>query len=322
MAEYVVDIDRFHPNEWRHAKEELRLQLFDLEDGSHFSLPCGVVAGRKGGPIVTVVAGQHGDEWNGVYLCHQLFRQIEPRDLNGVLVILPVANPWAFIEKRRISAVDSVDMNRCYSFIKSRKPTERVAGLLFESIYSKSNYLLDIHTGGSGEYLQNIGITEQGRVGLALSLNSGYVIIADRDHGSLVPACERSSIAAFSVEIGRGLTVDFDRCDLFLNEGILNFLKKVKLLAGEVLTESDQELFTEKSMISAPVSGFFRSAVKLGQSIEAGRRIGEIIPLFSSKPVAITTPDNGVILYLRREEKVSTGDSLVHLAFSRSAGER
>lgn len=321
-ASRVADIERFWPAQWRHAKEALRLRLWDLEDGASLALTCGIIAGRKEGPMVSIVSGQHGDEWNGVYLCHQLFNLIEPQDIQGKIVIIPVANPWAFWEKQRISSVDGVDMNRCYTFLTDRRPTEKIARLLFERIFKESDYVIDIHSGGSGEYLPNVGVTEQGRVELALSFNTGYVIIIDKDRGSLVPACERNSIPAFSVEIGKGLSIDYQSGDLFVNEGLFNFLRTIGILAGTVNTIKDQQLFTAKTVVNAPVSGFFHPAVELGQLVEADQSIGGVASLFSPKSVTARTSVGGTVIYLRREEKVAVGDSLLHLVYSKPLGER
>lgn len=322
MAERIIDIDRFMPARWRHTKEALRLGLTELGDGSRLTLACGVIAGRKDGPIVTVVAGQHGNEWNGNYLAHRLFKEIEPQDIVGKIVIIPVANPWAFWEKNRLGSIDKVDMNRSYSFTKGRRPTERIARAMFENVYSQSDFLLDIHSGGSGEFLPNIGITEQGRTELALSFNTGYVIITEKDRGSLVPACERSSVPAFSIEIGRGLSVDYGTCDLFLAEGVFNFLRATGVLTGNPETKGDQQLFTAKSVAEAPAAGFFRASVALGQLVEEGQNIGTIEPLFSAKPLTVKTSRAGTVINLCRQEVVGPGESLVHIAYSASPDQR
>lgn len=314
------EITHLNIERWRKVKEAIRLELFQLRDGSILSIPCGIIAGRKG-PIVTLAAAQHGDEWNGVYICHHLFAEIEPQDLAGTLVLLPVVNPLAFVQKSRVSSVDHIDMNRTYSFVKTRKSTEHIAGLLFEHIFSQSAYLLDLHTGGPGEYLPNVGVVEQGRVELALALNLGSVIVAEKDHGSLVPACERQSIPAFSIEIGRSLTIDYDLCDFFV-KGMLNFLKTVGVLEGIPQTTGSQKLFTSKKIISAPTPGFFDPLVELGEEVSEDQPLCEVSPLFSSESQVITAPIAGTVLYLRREEMVGSGDSLVHIAYSLEPEER
>lgn len=313
------DIERLYISEWRRGKQALRLRLMDLDDGASLSMLCGIIASKKSGPLVTVVAGQHGDEWNGTYICHQLYNKLEPQDIKkGTLVIVPVANPWAFLERGRVSSIDVVDMNRSYSLTKSEKPTEYIAELLFKKIYSQSDYLLDIHTGGPGKYLPNIGITDQGRVELATRLNTGYVVVAHKEYGSLIYACERSSVPALSVEIGRRLTIDYKSCDNFLDRGLLNLLKSLEMYPGNENTVPGQKLFTVKTVVTSPISGFFRPHAVLGQVVDEGELLGEVTPIFSTRPEKIIAPAPGSVLYLRREEKVSVSDTLIHLAHEHS----
>ena len=313
-----IDIKQLNLPSWRRVKDVIRLRLFELKDGSSWSLPAAIIAGRRPGSTVTIVAGQHGDEWNGIFIAHRLFEEIEPQDLEGTLVILPIANPFAFLQKSRVGIIDQIDMNRSYGRDGERQPTILAASLLFEEICRQSGYVVDLHSGGPGSYLPNAGIAEQGRFSLALHFNTGNVIVAFKDHGTLMAACERHSVAAFAIQVGRALDVDYRASEKVVG-GIVNFLRGVGLISEPPETDQNQQLFTDKQLLLAPESGFITIDVSLGDEVAAGQKAGSIEPLFK-EPIDIIAPEGGRVLYARHEAIISRGDSVIHVAKREAAG--
>ncbi|MDR8059949.1 succinylglutamate desuccinylase/aspartoacylase family protein, partial [Burkholderia cenocepacia] len=56
-------------------------------------LPIPIVSIRNGdGPVALVMAGNHGDEYEGQIIVSQLLREIEPVMVCGQLILLPMAN--------------------------------------------------------------------------------------------------------------------------------------------------------------------------------------------------------------------------------------
>lgn len=308
----TLDISKLNLERWRRAKRPVRLDLFAAQDGSMVTLPVGIVAGRGSGPIVTVVAGQHGDEWNGVYVCHRLFEICQYADMLGTLVLLPVANPQAFAQKSRISSIDHVDMNRSYGFPAGGKSTEHVSRLLMKHVYAKSGYVVDLHTGGSGEYSPNVGVADQSRLQEAAALGLPYSVVVDTDHTSLMPALERRSIPAITVQMGTSLHIDIDNCELLV-EGVINFLRYLGTLRGEAEPSAEPILFVGKELITAPSSGVFQALAGLGETVEEGQLIGQVTPLFSSTSLPVHAASAGVVFYIHRHQIVAQEDELFHI---------
>ncbi len=313
MREEHIDISELDIPSWRRVKRTVRLRLFELKDGSSWEMPAAIIAGKKPGPIVTVVAGQHGDEYNGIFVAHRLFEEIELYDLDGTLVILPIANPFAFLQKSRTSTIDQIDINRSYSSGGERCPTTNAGALMVEYIFRKSNYVVDIHTGRAGTYLPNVGVVEQGRFGLGAHFNTGVVIVAHKDRGTLVAACERNSVPAFSIQLGHALEIDYEACES-VTSGIINFFRGVDLIPEPPQTLENQKLYTDKRLVLAPLAGFITLDVALDQKVKEGQRVGEIEPLFGD-PVEIIAPGpGGHVIFARHEPIISRGDGIIHVA--------
>lgn len=293
-------------------KRFFRLDLFNLIDGSNISLPAAVV-GKGNDKLVTIVAAQHGDEWNGSFACHLLYQKLDAAKMRGKVVMLPVANPLAFIQRERVSNLDFIDMNRTYGFVKKRKPTEHLAKIIFETFCLNADYVVDLHSGGPGEYLPLVEIVDHERIDLAKSFNLGNIMVHKKDSGSLVPNCEKLGVKAFSIEAGRALKLNYNYATSLM-EGLINFLKEVGVVAGKPQINESQRVYAGKIVMPAEQSGFFEPGVALGENVKKGQEICTIWPFFRSKPYIIRSPVNGTIIYLRADEVISHGESLAHIA--------
>lgn len=318
----------FDPTEWLPIDElgdfaataigcqRRQLMVRQLRDGSFLTVPAAVISnGHDGrdGPRLVLVAGQHGNEWNGPWILHRLTHRLNPEQVHGTIVILPIANPLAFNEGRRVSLVDSIDLNRTYGGRRPRKPTEYLGAILWDSFFSRADYLIDLHSGGPGEYLPFASAVNGKELALARALNLRYIHTPQRTKsGFLVDTCQLSDIRAILIEVGggRSLDVQYHRAVL---DGLSNFMRAVGMLEGEAIPGPEPYVFERKDIVSSPCAGFFRPAVELGQRIEAGERLGTITPLLSENDVEITSPREGIVLYLRKEPLVGEQDSLAHL---------
>lgn len=306
---YIEDINLKSTTE---RKEHFRIPLMELIDGSQISLPC-VLIGNGKGKTVIVVSGQHGNEWTGTYSCHLLYKALNPKDFNGLLAMIPVANPLAFRQKHRVSTVDYVDMNRSFRFVKNNKPTDKIAKIIFDNFCLKSDLVIDLHGGGPGEYLPIVEVLRDSDIDLGLNLNLGNVITLKKDPGTIVTNCFRSGIKSISVEAGRELSIDENNAQL-IADGIINLLSNYKILNKIPSTLKNQSIFNKKTVIPADKTGFFTSTIKLGETVNKGRVIGKIQPFFSNKQDLIKSPVSGKIIYLRYQRIISEGESVAHVA--------
>ena len=82
-------------------------------------------------------------------MLQELAREIDPRELNGTLTIVPVANPQAFYAHTRRHPVDSVgDLNRSFPGNPNGTISERLADLLFREFVLRNDYVLSLHGWG------------------------------------------------------------------------------------------------------------------------------------------------------------------------------
>ncbi|MGD8997682.1 MAG: succinylglutamate desuccinylase/aspartoacylase family protein [Anaerolineae bacterium] len=289
------------------------LMVRQLRDGSFLTVPAAVISDGRDGPWLVLVSGQHGNEWNGPWILHRLTHSLNPEQVSGTIVILPIANPMAFNEGRRASLVDSIDLNRTYGGRPPRKPTEHLGAILWDSVFSRADYLIDLHSGGPGEYLPFASAVNGKELALARTLNLPYIHTPQRTKsGFLVDTCQQIGIRAIMVEVGGGHSLDTQYHPAVL-DGLANFMRAVGILEGEPVPGPEPYVFGSKAIVSAPCAGFFQPGVELGQHVQEGDPLGYVTALLSEVRVEILSPRAGTVLYLRKEPVIGEQDSLAHI---------
>jgi len=61
------------------------------------AVPVMVARGATAGPVVMITSALHGNEVNGIAVIHKLFARIEPTQLAGTIIAIPVANPLGYV---------------------------------------------------------------------------------------------------------------------------------------------------------------------------------------------------------------------------------
>ena len=103
------------------------------------------------GPAALVIAGIHGDEYEGPAAISRLAASLNTSRLRGSLTAVPVANPSAFASGTRLNP-DGLNLARCFPGDIHGHPTNRLAAALFETLAAPAEFLIDLHSGGV-EYL-------------------------------------------------------------------------------------------------------------------------------------------------------------------------
>src|SRR5438552_4994856 len=79
------------------------------------SIPVIVVNGSKPGPILALVSGAHGTEYASIIALEKVIQTIDPTQLSGKLIIVPLVNLGSFEKKvPHVNPIDGKSMNRFY----------------------------------------------------------------------------------------------------------------------------------------------------------------------------------------------------------------
>jgi uncharacterized protein len=150
-------------------------------------IPVAVFHGAWPGPVLALVAGSHGTEYASILALEKLIGRIDPTELSGTLIIVPLVNIPSFEQKiAHVNPVDGKSMNRFYPGKPDGTQTERAAYAITREVVEKCDYLIDLHGGDLDEnlrpysYWPKTGNEKQDSVsrGMALAFGLDHIIIA------------------------------------------------------------------------------------------------------------------------------------------------
>lgn len=123
--------------------------------GRERELPLIVYRGIEDGPTLWISGATHGDEPEGPYSIHLTMSHLDPQQMKGTVVLVPVMNVEAFMQGDRGDPRDtfSYDMNRIYPGRADGYASERVAWAHYAATKDNVDLHIAIHSGGDHSFL-------------------------------------------------------------------------------------------------------------------------------------------------------------------------
>ena len=101
-----------------------------------------------------MTAGVHGCEYVGIETLNRLKKELDPIDLSGRIILLPLVNPEGFyMGSKQIIPADGQNLNRTFPGDPEGTFSSRLAKLLEETLYPEADFLIDLHGGDVNEAL-------------------------------------------------------------------------------------------------------------------------------------------------------------------------
>lgn len=279
------------------------------------------------GLAVALMAGVHGDEWEGQAAILDLWQQLPALLQRGTVYLLPAVNAEASLAGTRLSPNDGGNLNRAFLGAPARGYTEGVAAALEARLLPRIDAMVDVHSGGASlRYLPSSVITRYAgdayderlpRLARAFGLPQ-CMFFRGNETGSMPAAASRHGVLRLSAEIGGGRETRSDLVDA-CRDGLLACLSELGLLperppasAPEV---SIHDLDAPDATLRAADAGVFVPCVDLGQTVSAGQAIGRLIePAMPDKPIRVLrAPQAGDVVCLRAIARSEPGDCLIQV---------
>lgn len=309
------------------------LEPFELPTGAVERLPCIVIEGADSGPTCWLTAGVHGDESTGIAAAHDAVAAIEPTELTGRVVCIPVVAPAGVRRRQRRSYYHGKDPNRTFPDPTDRRPPdtetteERLSRRLYERIDSEADCVLDLHTAevNSRPFVVRhrvlYGECRDCAAATALSEELDRLVsatglpvvrqypperyVASGRHRTLSGAVlNGAGVPACTLELGGPNVVD-ERCREVGVAAIHRVLEAFGLL-NTVSRDIEAAAPTVESPVEYPVrwshdvrtdiSGLVRHRLEAGDTAEAGDVIADIVDATGDRKGAVITPYDGYVL--------------------------
>src|SRR5438552_4868927 len=134
--------------------ESRRIEV-PASDDAGMQIPVTTIRGGGAGPVLALIAGNHGYEYPPILALQRLRALIDPATLNGTIIMVHVANMPSFLGRTvYFSPVDGKNLNRVYPGRKDGTVSERIAYVITTEVIERADYVLDLHCGDGNESLR------------------------------------------------------------------------------------------------------------------------------------------------------------------------
>ena len=281
------------------------------------AIECLCVCGAKTGKTLVVTAGVHGCEYVGIQTVRMLARELDPDELAGNVVLLPLANRYSFYAgMKAVIPEDGVNLNRAFPGSPDSSLCFRVAYALEEALYPIADFLVDLHSGDCNESLQSLvffpiaGTEEVNRTSCeaAKSLTVPYRVRSTAKNGLYSWAVQRGIPAMLIERGGQGLwsqaEVEACKADIYAVMGHLG------ILDGAQENQEQQEI-VEVHYVESDADGFWYPLVTKNQVVCMGEVLGRLESLTGELIQEVRAKFDGVVLYHTTALGVHAGEALV-----------
>lgn len=291
------------------------------------NIPVVVVRGSKAGPVLALVAGAHGTEYASIVALEKLIGRLEPADVSGTVIIVPLVNVASFLGKvPHLNPVDNKNMNRFYPGKPDGTQTERALFAMTHEVVDHSDYLIDLHGGDLDEslrpysYWAPMGNQKQDRISreMALAFGLDTIIISTgrptdpKDSRYLETTASLRGKPSITVEAGYAGTTETDDIEA-LARGCLNVMRYLKMIAGEVAPVEHPMWIEKIAALTSEQEGFFYPLVSRGSYVEAGMKVGYVTDYFGTTRFEARAPSPGVVLYICAVPSMNKGDTIANI---------
>lgn len=290
-------------------------------------LPFAVFA-NGGGPTILLMAGSHGDEYEGQLALTRLIRTLDVSRVQGRILVLPAANQPAVRAGQRTSPLDAGNLNRSFGDSFADTPTGQIAAFITGELLARCDAFLDLHSGGSSmQHLScsyaDLGThrkTAQKTFAALEAMNAPFSWAqAGCPQGPVAGrAALRKGVMHLSGEFGGGGRLDHDalevaeRCVYRLLDH-LDILEMDERWRAEIPTRF--VVNNQQHFVYAPQEGVFEPLFSLGDPVEAGQLAGYLHrPEFPmDAPVELRFEADGIVSIIRAMGRSEQGDCLFQL---------
>jgi predicted deacylase len=312
------------------------LMTFSLAGSQKMTVPAIVLNGKREGPTLLLIAGCHGPEVCDVGALLDALKLMDPSEMSGRVVALPVGNPIPVQLGTYISAYDDVDVAILIASPPNSGGTvsQRIAASIQEAI-ALSDYVIDLHAHSPLSVplvltARSMAPDHQAR--------KEYIRFASAFGLPLVEQLRPCS-RTYATQMGKpGIVPELagDRLMLDSNmsvgtRGILNCAKAIGILPGELEPQELEGLPPLDGdygliLLRINVGGFYRVHHPVGAFLKEGEKIATVFDHYGDVREEVRMPADGYIGswlpgYATQTWAVSEGDDIAYIIKPLARGE-
>ena len=296
------------------TRVDTELRPAQLPSGGWMEIPVVILHGARPGPTLWLSAAIHGDEVCGVEIIRQTLDRLDPKQMRGTVLAVPVVNVPGFASGDRYMP-DRRDLNRCFPGSPRGSLASRFANSFMKEIVRESDVGIDLHTGS--DHRRNVpqvraDLQHPETRKLALAFGAPYALDARLRDGSLREAGRRAGATVLLYEAGEAWRFERRAIDVGVR-GVRRVLAHVGITKSKPPVPRRTEVISTSTWVRSPESGVARLTVELGDRVAAKQSLGIVADAIGSRQREVRATKAGIVVGRSETPVVHRGDALVHI---------
>ncbi len=277
-------------------------------------IPITIVRGHKPGPTLYITGAIHGDEINGVAIVRRLLDHVEPDNLTGNLIGVPVVNRFGFVQQSRYLP-DRRDLNRFFPGDKTGSMASRIADHLFRKVVRISDAGIDLHTAARGQmnlcHVRGNADLPATR-DLMRAFGTPIMMHGEGPKGSLRREATRADTPTIIFEAGEPGRFQHHVVEIGYR-GVLRVMRHLRMVEKRPRSPGLSILIRKSEWLRSDHGGLLDLNVEPGDLVRAKQKVGAIHDPFGRHVDAIQATHSGVVLSTATDPLTHPGSAVMHI---------
>ncbi len=283
-------------------------------DGLSLPTPVLVVNGARTGPVLCLTAAIHGDELNGIEIVRRILHGIDPNELSGTVIGVPIVNLQGFQRASRY-LTDRRDLNRFFPGNPQGSSASRIAYSFFNNIVKHCDLLVDLHTGSSHrtnlpQIRADLHYPEVAAFAQAFGIP--VILHSEGSTGMLRHAALEIGIPSVTLEAGKSLTLQ-EPAVVHGVKSIKILLNKIKMLENTHVWNDSESVYYHSAWVRVDHGGILFSNVALGDRVSKNKVLGVVTDPITNTQSEVISPHNGRVIGMAVDQVVMPGFAGFHI---------
>ena len=268
----------------------------------------------KGKKSLCIVGSMRGNEVQQLYCCSQLvkkFRQLEEERRirpDVKILIIPCCNPYSINTQKRFWTIDNTDINRMFPGYDLGETTQRIADGIFSQIKDYEYGIQFTSFYMPGEFIPHVRLMDEGYSDVITAMKFGMPYVVKRtvrpyDTATLNYNWQVWNTKAYSLYTSTTSRIDKKSAGQAVLS-VLRFCKSFGFVKYQENGDHPSIVISDKELISVRTakSGIFEPLVKVGDSVDEGTPLAEIInPYDGSVMETLYAPRRGTLFFMHSD---------------------
>jgi predicted deacylase len=295
-------------------KRQINIRASESFSAGDVEVPVVVVRGEQPGPVLCLIAGIHGDELNGIEIVRRVVDAVEPGDIHGTVIGVPIVNLFGFWNQSRYLP-DRRDLNRHFPGRAQGSTASRIAHRFWSEVVQKCTHMVDFHTGSL--HRTNLpqvrgDLSDPEVAALAHAFGGGVIVHNPGLKHTLRAAAVEAGIPTILYEAGETMRFQRDHIKHGV-AGVRRVMRHLGVVRGPEGPFPRVKVFLETHWVRARQGGIVELTPRLGKRVKKGDVVGIVTDPLRQTKGTVTTRWSGVVIGKVLAPTVLPGLALLHI---------